>query len=251
MVSPRIARPGRNDEHDMSQDHDEPQAAAAAAAPSPRTRIRRLAENARYDARTVRRIVDAAWMCHIAFTDDAGGVHCIPTACWRRADHVYVHGSNGSRMLKALQSGRDAVLTITHLDGLVLARSAFNHSMNYRSVVVYGRFETVPDAEKPAALAALMDHIAVGRQAQARPGDANELAATTVLRLSLAEAAAKVRTGPPDDDAGDLDRPVWAGVLPLELVARPPQADPACDAEAARHPPAHVAQWAARRFRAD
>jgi nitroimidazol reductase NimA-like FMN-containing flavoprotein (pyridoxamine 5'-phosphate oxidase superfamily) len=223
--------------------------APEAAPPSARTRVRRLAENARYDGITVRRIVDAAWMCHIAFADERGGVHCIPTACWRMQDHVYIHGSNGSRMLKALQSGREAVLAITHFDGLVLARSAFNHSMNYRSVVVYGRFETVPDADKPAALAALMDHIAAGRQAQARPGDAAELAATTVLRLSLAEAAAKVRSGPPEDDAGDMDRPVWAGVLPLEAVPLAPLPDPRCDAAAAADPPEHVRRWPQRSLR--
>jgi nitroimidazol reductase NimA-like FMN-containing flavoprotein (pyridoxamine 5'-phosphate oxidase superfamily) len=220
-----------------------------AAPPSARTRVRRLAENACYDPAEIRRIVDAAWLCHIAFTDEAGGVHCIPTACWRQQDHVYIHGSNGSRLLKALQSGREAALTITHLDGLVLARSAFNHSMNYRSVVVYGRFETLAEADKPAALAALMDHLAPGRQAQVRPGDANELAATTVLRLSLTEAAAKLRRGAPIDDAPDLGWPVWAGELPLEVVPRAPVADPECHVAAAQQPPEHVLAWAGRSFR--
>jgi nitroimidazol reductase NimA-like FMN-containing flavoprotein (pyridoxamine 5'-phosphate oxidase superfamily) len=149
-------------------------------------------------------------------------------------------------MLKALQSGCEAALTITHLDGLVLARSAFNHSMNYRSVVVYGRFETVPDAQKADALASLMNHLAPGRQAQVRAGDSIELAATTVLRLSLAEAAAKVRAGPPIDDAADLAWPVWAGVLPLALVAGTPQADPQCDPQACANPPQHVLLWPGR-----
>ena len=219
------------------------------AAPSARTRVRRLAQNARYDAGTIRAIVDAAWMCHVAFIDHDGAVHCMPTGCWRRDEHVYIHGSNGSRMLKALQSGREAVLAITHLDGLVLARSAFNHTMNYRSVVVYGRFETVAGEHKAQALAWFMDHLAPGRQSQVRPGDATELAATTVLRLSLAEASAKLRCGPPDDDPGDLAWPVWAGVLPLEVVAQAPQPDPGCDPRQAHEPPVHVQQWPARRFR--
>jgi nitroimidazol reductase NimA-like FMN-containing flavoprotein (pyridoxamine 5'-phosphate oxidase superfamily) len=241
----------------MSQSREVSNAAApvgaktgAATAPSKRTRVRRLAENARYDAATIRRIVDAAWVCHIAFVDEQGAVHCIPTACWREADHVYVHGSNGSRLLKALQAPRDAVLTITHFDGLVLARSAFNHSMNYRSVVIYGRFETVADADKPAALAAFMERIAPGRQAQARPGNAKELAATTVLRLSLAEASAKVHAAAPEDDPEDLDRPVWAGVLPVELRPGAPQPDGACDPAAVADPPAHVRDWPNRSFAA-
>lgn len=220
--------------------------AEAGAPPSQRTRVRRLAENARYEAATLRQIVDASWVCHVAFVDEQGQVHCLPTACWRRSDHIYIHGSNGSRMLKSLQAGRDAVLTITHLDGLVLARSAFNHTMNYRSVAVYGRFETVSDEQKAAALAALLDHIAPGRQSQVRPGDAKELAATTVLRLSLAEAAAKLRSGPPIDDAADLGLPVWAGVLPLSLVGGAPQADPGCDRQALAEPPDHVRQWPQR-----
>jgi nitroimidazol reductase NimA-like FMN-containing flavoprotein (pyridoxamine 5'-phosphate oxidase superfamily) len=222
---------------------DDTSAAGVGAPPSARTRVRRLAENARYEPATVRRIVDTAWVCHIGFTDDAGGVHCLPTACWRIDDHVYVHGSNGSRLLKALQSGREAALTVTHLDGLVLARSAFNTSMNYRCATIYGRFEVVAPPRKEAALAALLEHLAPGRQAQVRPGNAQELAATTVLRLSLAEAAAKERRGPPIDDTEDLDWPVWAGVLPLHLAHGAPQADPACDASAAADPPPHVRHW--------
>jgi hypothetical protein len=222
----------------------DPTAPAAGAPPSRRTRVRRLAENACYDPQLIRTIVDAAWICHVAFTDEEGGVHCIPTACWRRADHVYIHGSNGSRMLKALQSGRDAVLAVTHLDGLVLARSAFNHSMNYRSAVIYGRFEAVPESLKAQALADFMERLAPGRGEHVRPGNANELAATTVLRLSLDEAAAKVRTGPPVDDEEDLGLAAWAGVLPLALVPRPPQADPGCDAAMRDSPPGYVSDWA-------
>lgn len=216
---------------------------APATPPTARTRIRRLAENARYEVSTVHAIVDAALVCHVAFSD-ATGVHCIPTAHWRQDGHLYIHGSNGSRLLKALQGGTPACVTITLIDGLVLARSAFNHSMNYRSVVIYGQFETVPQALKAASLAAFMDRLAPGREGQARPGDANELAATTVLRLPLAEAAAKVRTGPPEDDAQDMDRPVWAGVLPLQLTPGAPEPDPAC----ALPVPEHVERLRHRRF---
>ena len=217
-------------------------ATATATATSARTRVRRIPEFARYDAATVHAIVDAALVCHIAFAG-ADGVHCIPTACWRQGGHLYIHGSNGSRMLKALQ-GTPAAVTITLLDGLVLARSAFNHAMNYRSVVVYGQFGVVPDADKPAVLAHFLEHILPGRQAQIRPGDANELAATTVLRIALDESAAKVRSGPPEDNAEDMDWPVWAGVLPLTLTPLEPQRDPVC----AHSPPPHVRDWTGRRF---
>ena len=205
--------------------------------PSDRSRVRRAAEHARYDRATVHAIVDAAYLCHVAFRD-AHGVHCIPTACWREDEHLLIHGSNGSRMLKALLDG-EACVAITHLDGLVLARSAFNHTMNYRSVVVHGRFEALPAGQKAEALHRLMDHLAPGRRHEARAGDATELAATTVLRIPLAEASAKVRSGGPQDDEGDLGLPVWAGVLPLLTVHGEPVRDGAGSAE----PPAYVRGW--------
>jgi nitroimidazol reductase NimA-like FMN-containing flavoprotein (pyridoxamine 5'-phosphate oxidase superfamily) len=183
--------------------------------PSERTRIRRIATNADYDPATVHAIVDDAYVCQVSFADDQGGVHCIPTACWRDGEHLVIHGSNGSRMVKRLLAGATVCVGITHIDGLVLARSAFNHSMNYRSVMIYGRFEQVPDTDKAALLDVFMDHIAPGRRHEARPGDANELAATTLLRLPLREAAAKVRRGGPEDDEADLALDVWAGVVPL------------------------------------
>ncbi|MEJ6004457.1 pyridoxamine 5'-phosphate oxidase family protein [Paucibacter sp. AS339] len=187
----------------------------SATAPSTRSRVRRIAENARYERETVYAILDAAYLCHIAFSDEQGS-HCIPTACWREGDSLYIHGSNGSRMVKHLKQGAQACVAITHLDGLVLARSAFNHSMNYRSCVIYGQFEAVTDAaEKRASLDAFMHKIAPGREHEARPGNAKEFAATTVLRIPLDEAACKVRSGPPQDDEQDLALPVWAGVLPL------------------------------------
>ena len=206
--------------------------------PSERSRIRRVADRARYDRDTVHAIVDDAYVCHVAF-GDAQGVHCIPTACWREDDHLYIHGSNGSRLLKRLMDG-EVCVTITHVDGLVLARSAFNHSMNYRSVVVHGRFEPVPPEHKVESLHRLMDHIAAGRRHEARPGDASELAATTVLRLPLAESSAKVRTGGPEDDEADMALDVWAGVLPL-VTAR---GEPVRDGVGGGAVPAYVQAWA-------
>lgn len=162
--------------------------------PSQRTRVRREAHRGNYDKAMLHAIVDDAWVCHVAFADEQG-VHCIPTACWREGDYLYIHGSNGSRMLKVAQAGAQVCVTITHLDGLVLARSAFNHSMNYRSAMIYGVFEAVSDEHKSAALDTFLEHIAPGRGQEARRGNPRELAATTVLRISLAEAASKVRTG--------------------------------------------------------
>jgi len=186
------------------------------APPSPRTRVRREPHRGRYDRETLFAILDAGHLCHVAFADEQG-IHCIPTACWREGEHLYVHGSNGSRMLKVAAGGAQVCVAITHLDGLVLARSAFNHSMNYRSAVIYGRFEALDHDRKAAALEAFLEQLAPGRSREARPGNAQELAATTVLRLALAEAAAKIRTGGPNDDEEDLGLPVWAGVLPLAL----------------------------------
>ncbi|MGR6805790.1 pyridoxamine 5'-phosphate oxidase family protein [Sphaerotilus natans] len=204
------------------------------AAPSERTRVRRLPERARYDAETLAAIVDAAWIAHVAFTLD-GGVHSIPTAVWREGDHLYIHGAKASRMLKALTEA-ECCVSLALLDGLVLARSAFHHSMNFRSVVVYGRFELVTEpAHKAAALAAFTDRVSPGRWATLRPMTDKEMGATTVLRLSLAEASAKVRTGGPKDDDEDLAWPTWAGVLPLSLQAGAPQAEP--DSAVALPPP--------------
>jgi nitroimidazol reductase NimA-like FMN-containing flavoprotein (pyridoxamine 5'-phosphate oxidase superfamily) len=209
-------------------------------APSLRTQVKRGADKASYDTTTLHAIIDAAYVCHVAFADDKG-VHAMPTACWREGDHLYIHGSNGSRMVKRLLE-QDSCVTITHVDGLVLARSAFSHSMNYRSAMIYGRFEAVDEAGKRTALAAFMEHLAPGRQAQARPGNDKEFAATTVLRISLAEAACKTRTGPPTDDEEDLGIAVWAGVLPLTQTRGEPVADAGCTESA----PDYVRNWGAR-----
>ena len=205
-------------------------------APSNRTRIRRVADNAHYDASTLHAILDAAYVCHVAFADDKG-THCIPTACWREGGHLYIHGSNGGRLIKLLAKGTQACVTVTHIDGLVLARSAFHHSMNYRSAVVYGCFE--PVADKAAALDNFMHHLAPGREHQARPGNPKELAATTVMRIALNEAACKVRAGGPQDDDEDMQHPVWAGVLPLVQQRTAPVVDPLCTQLA----PDYVRDW--------
>jgi nitroimidazol reductase NimA-like FMN-containing flavoprotein (pyridoxamine 5'-phosphate oxidase superfamily) len=187
-------------------------------APSPRTRVRRLPERAHYDAATVAAIVDAAMVCTVAFQID-GEVHAIPTIHWREGEHLYIHGAKASRMLKALTEGT-ACVTIALADGLVLARSAMHHSMNYRSVVVYGRFEPVTErAHKLASLRAFIEGLYPGRWDTLRPISDKELAATTLLRIPLDEASAKVRDWGVKDDAEDLDWPVWAGVIPLRTVA--------------------------------
>jgi nitroimidazol reductase NimA-like FMN-containing flavoprotein (pyridoxamine 5'-phosphate oxidase superfamily) len=217
--------------------------------PSSRTRVRRIAERGNYDPAVIESIIDEAYLCHVAFPDGQG-VHCIPTSCWREGRHFYVHGSNGSRMLKALLQA-ECCVTITHLDGLVLARSAFNHSMNYRSTVVYGRFEMVEESAKAAALDAFLEHVAPGRRHEVRPPDRTELAATTILRMSLDEAAAKVRNGGPGDDLADMARPVWAGVLPLALRELAPQPDLPADAVAPASPPDYVQAWGRGAFTAD
>ena len=210
-------------------------------APSARTTIRRLPELANRDCDMLYRIVDEAYVCHIAFIADQD-THCIPTAHWRKDDHLYIHGSNGSRMIKALGAGAQACVALTLLDGLVLAKSAFNHSMNYRSAVVYGRFEFVDgSAEKLAAMDTFMDKIAEGRKDEARRGNAKEINATSVLRISLAEAAVKVSASLPSDKEEDRDLDVWSGVLPLKTTrAMPINAEN----DRAIAEPTYVTNWA-------
>jgi uncharacterized protein len=191
-------------------------------APSPRTRVRRLPARAHYDADTVTAIVDAATICTVAFQIDAA-VHAIPTIHWREGEHLYIHGAKASRMLKALTQG-EACITIALADGLVLARSAMHHSMNYRSVVIYGRFEPVTDpVEKRRSLQAFIDGLYPGRWDTLRPISDKELNATSVLRIALAEASAKVRDWGVKDDEEDLDWPVWAGVIPLNTAVGTPR----------------------------
>jgi uncharacterized protein len=179
-------------------------------------------------------IIDQAWHCHVSFTA-AGSLHCIPTACWRELDHLYIHGSNGSR----LPEGAQASVCITHIDGLVLARSAFNHAMNYRSVVIYGQFARVEAAAKQRALQRFMERIGSDRVNEARAPNPNELAATTILRIPLSEASAKIRVGGAQDDEADLKLPVWSGVLPMGIK----HLDPIPDADCRVAPPIYVRRW--------
>ncbi|MDD2743204.1 MAG: pyridoxamine 5'-phosphate oxidase family protein [Rhodocyclaceae bacterium] len=191
-------------------------------APSSRTRARRKPERADYNADAINAIVDAAVICSVAFQLD-GGVHAIPTIYWRDGAYLYIHGAKASRLLKALTEG-ESCLTIALADGLVLARSAMHHSMNYRSVVIYGQFELVTDpVEKERSLQALIDGLYPGRWDTLRPINDKELNATSVLRIPLTEASAKVRDAGVKDDDKDLDWPVWAGVIPLDTVVGAPQ----------------------------
>lgn len=188
-----------------------------AAAPSARTRVRRHPERASYDRSAVLSILDEGLICHLGFVVD-GTPFVMPTMYARRGDCLYVHGSPASRMLRTSASAPDVCLTVTLLDGLVLARSAFRHSMNFRSVVVMGRPDEVTDpGEKMVAFEALVEHVCTGRWADARHPTKKELATTMVLRLGLDEVSAKVRTGGPMDSAEDLSLPVWAGELPLRV----------------------------------
>ncbi len=194
-------------------------------APSQRTQVRRLPERGAYDPAVIHAILDAAFLCHVGFVHDGAPV-VIPTGYGRRGDNLYLHGSSASRMLRTLRTGVDVCCTVTLLDGLVLARSVFHHSMNYRSVVVFGRATAVEDpAEKLAALAVISNQIAPGRWDAARHPNPQELKATLVLKLPLAEASAKIRTGPPKDEAEDYALPVWAGVIPARLAFGEPEPD--------------------------
>jgi uncharacterized protein len=190
-----------------------------------RTTVKRLAKRADYDPHTVHRILDEALICHIGFVVDGLPV-VIPTIHWRDGERLYVHGSVASRMLRSLKNGVDACVTVTLLDGLVLARSAFHHSMNYRSVVVFGKaFEVTEREEKLRALDALVEHVCHGRSRDVRPPSEPELRQTLVLSLPITEASAKIRTGGPVDDEEDYALPVWAGVVPMTLTPGVPVAD--------------------------
>src|SRR5262245_6307917 len=203
---------------------------------TPRTTVKRLPKRGVYDRETVYAILDEGLVCHVGFVLE-GQPYVIPTGYCRIGDVLYVHGSAASRMLKTLSEGVPVCVSVTLLDGLVLARSAFHHSMNYRSAVVLGNARLVTDAEeKSRALMAIVEHIVPGRNADARPPNALELAATSVLALKVEEASAKVRTGPPLDDAEDMELPVWAGVLPFRLQPQPLVSDPTLRAGIAAPP---------------
>lgn len=193
--------------------------------PTPRTQVKRLPKRARYDAENVHAILDEGRLCHVGFAVD-GQPYVIPTGYVRSGDSIYLHGSAASRMLRTLDAGVQVCVTVTLLDGFVLARSAFHHSMNYRSVVVLGMARLVTDLEeKREAMRSFTNHIAAGRWEEARQPTEQELKATSVLRLALDEVSAKVRTGPPIDDEEDYALAVWAGVVPVKTVPGAPLAD--------------------------
>src|ERR1700756_5368207 len=190
--------------------------------PTTRTRVVREAERGVYDRETVYRILDEGFICHVGFAVD-GQPFVIPPPYGRKEAHLYIHGSAASRMLRQMKDGLALCVTVTLLDGLVLARSVFNHSMNYRSVVILGKATLVDDpVEKLAALRVLSEHIIPHRWDDVRQPNERELKATSVLRLPIEEFSAKIRQGPAIDDAEDYSFPTWAGVIPLEMVAGPP-----------------------------
>jgi uncharacterized protein len=212
-----------------------------ATAPTDRTRVRRTPQRGAYERDTIDAILDETLISHVGFVHDAHPV-VIPTLHARLGDRLYLHGSAASRMLRTLLKGVPVCVTATLVDGLVLARSAFHHSVNYRSVVVFGEATAVePEEERLKALELFTEKLVPGRWGEVRPPTRQELKGTKVLSLPLDEASAKVRSGPPIDDDEDYDLPVWAGVLPLGTQGAEPQPDPRLDP--AIETPGYVAAW--------
>ena len=206
-----------------------------------RTKVRRLPEKQIDDRAALHQILDAARVAHVAITDADGQPYVLPVAFGRDGDFVIVHGSTGSRLFRALAAGEPTCFTVTLLDGLVLARSAFESSMHYRSAMVFGSCEVVPDDDVLRCLRVLTDHLMPGRWAQLRAPTVKEIAATMLLRLPLLEWSVKVSDRWPDDPPEDLSEPVWAGVLPITSAFGTPL--PAPDLTHAIEPPDYVAQW--------
>jgi nitroimidazol reductase NimA-like FMN-containing flavoprotein (pyridoxamine 5'-phosphate oxidase superfamily) len=193
--------------------------------PTARSRVRRLPTRASYDVATVRRILDAGLVCHVGYLID-GEPYVTPTTYWREGNHLYWHGSRASRMLEAVANGTRVCVTVTHLDGLVAARSGFHHSINYRSVMLFGRPRRIDDPDrKRAALDAFVDRLYPTRVHDIRPPTPRELKATSVVVMTIDEASAKIRSGSPLDDEEDYALPVWAGVIPVETRFATPIAD--------------------------
>lgn len=189
---------------------------------TPRTQVKRIKERANYDQAAIFATLDAALFGTIAFHDGVS-THAIPTMIWREGNYLYIHGSNGSRLLKLLQTGIQVCVAVTQAHGLVLARSAFHHSMNYSSVCVYGIFEIVADDDKMQHMKYFLEHLIPERWQHVRAPNKNELAAITVMRMPIKEAVLKSRQGPPKDDAEDMQQAVWAGVVPLQPQWQTPQ----------------------------
>jgi nitroimidazol reductase NimA-like FMN-containing flavoprotein (pyridoxamine 5'-phosphate oxidase superfamily) len=213
--------------------------------PTPRTRLVREADRAVYDRESAYRILDEGFLCHVGFVAD-GQPFVIPTSYGRKDDCIFIHGSAASRMLRTVKESVPVCITVTLLDGLVLARSIFNHSMNYRSVVVLGKATLVDDpGEKIEALRLLSEHIIPGRWADSRQPNERELKATSILRVPIEEFSAKVRKGPVVDDEEDYSFPTWAGVVPLEMVAGAPIDDSRLDPK--REPPPYARRYTRQR----
>jgi len=211
--------------------------------PTPRTRVVREPQRGVYDRETVNQILDEGLVCHVGFVLD-GQPYVIPMLYGRDGNVLYVHGSVASRMLRTLERGVPVCVTVTLVDGLVLARSVFNHSMNYRSVVILGAAKLVGDPqEKVAALRVLSEHIVPHRWDDARQPNERELKVTSVLRIPIEEFSGKVRTGPPKDDEDDVSFPTWAGVIPLEMKAGAPMAE----GNWQREVPAYLRDYSRRR----
>lgn len=221
--------------------HETTTPAVEAIAATPRTTLRRLAGRGSYDRAVVNAILDEALVCHVAFARE-GQPFVIPMVYAREGDALYLHGSTANRVLRALIGGAEACVTVTLIDGLVLARSAFHHSVNYRSVVLYGAAEEVTDlAERALAMRALIEHVARGRWDDIRQPGREEMLRTLVVRLPITEASAKLRSGPPLDDEEDYGLPIWAGVIPLRLTAGAARSDPRLPAQVAT--PAYVVDY--------
>lgn len=194
--------------------------------PTDRNKVKRIPKRGHYDQKTIFDILDDAFLCHVGFCIDQQPF-IIPTAYGRKDDVIYLHGATTSRMLKYLETGAAVCITVTHLDGLVLARSLFNHSMNYRSAVLFGMASLVTDEEeKMEALKIVSDQILKGRWEEARVPSAKEMKATSVLKFVIEEASAKIRTGDPGDEKADYELDIWAGVIPMKQVYEAPIADP-------------------------
>ena len=214
--------------------------------PTRRTTVRRNAKRGAYDREVVNAILDAGIVAHVGIVHE-GQPYVIPMSYARDGDRLLLHGAGGSRLMRALASGAPACVTVTLLDAIVLARSVFHHSMNYRSVVALGSAKKLEGDEKAAALEALVEGLVPGRSREARGPDRAELAATMILAFPLDEVSAKSRSGPPADDPADLELPIWAGTIPLAL--RPGPAEPSPDAAGVELPPS-VLRYVDERIRA-
>jgi len=190
-----------------------------------RNKVKRIPERGKYDKNTIYKILDAAFVAHVGFVSD-GQPFVIPMAYGRKDDNIYLHGATTSRLIGQIGEGTPACLTVTHLDGIVLARSTFHSSMNYRSAVIFGQAKIVENDRKIECLKVITNHILKGRWDETRQPHENELKATTVLELKIDQASAKIRTGPPKDDKEDYSLDIWAGVVPIISRTLPPEPDP-------------------------